>query len=208
MSSDPFDVPRPDPAILVSAKDGATQQLWFAGINIGLVASASALVAVLTAVEGALPDGWSGAIGSVSAVLLGLTFTAIGAAHFAKPEVFLGIVPPMGTWGGLWQVPAPGAERLQLSYEQYHTYWTGAAEAVGGLLLSASGLGLLPLFVQRLDAFLLLVLCMAVTPANIYMFTHDAQMAGAPPLKYPDSHVVRGALQVVLLAEFWKFAFH
>lgn len=208
MSTDPFDVPRPDPAILVAAKDGQQQQLWVAGISAGLVVSTSVLVTILSVVENALPGGWFSAAGNANAVPLGLIFAAIGAAHFAKKEVFLGIVPPRGTWGGLWQVPAPGASELKLSYEEYHTYWTGAAEIAGGLLLAASGFGLVGPAIQRLDAALLLVLCAAVTPANIYMFTHDAQMQGAPPLKYPDSHILRGVLQVVLLADFWKLAFH
>ena len=208
MNVDPFDVPRPDPAILVSAKEGSEQQLWVAGISAGLVVGTSVLVALLSVLENALPEGWFGTLGNANAVPLGLIFAAIGAAHFAKKEVFLGIVPPKGTWGGLWQVPAPGADELKLSYAEYHVYWTGAAEVGGGLLMAASGVGLLPIAVQRVDAFLLLLLCAAVTPANVYMFTHDTQMEGAPPLKYPDSHIVRGALQVVLLADFWKLAFH
>ena len=33
-------------------------------------------------------------------------------------------------------------------------------------------------------------------------------MVGAgPPLKYPDSHIVRAGVQVVLLGELWKLAF-
>ena len=130
-AKDPFDVPRPDPAILISAKDGDVQKLWFAGINAGLIVSSAVVVQILSAIESLLPEGWFGAVGNAGAVPLGLLFAAIGVSHFTMKETFLGIVPPKGTWGGLWQVPAPGAEELKLSYEEYHTYWTGAAE-VGG----------------------------------------------------------------------------
>lgn len=209
MGIDPFDVPRPDPAILISAKPSDEQKLWVGGMGVILIATTAATVSLLSAVESALPYGWFGTLGSAFSVPLGLIFAALGAAHFAKKETFLGIVPPPGTWGGLWGVPAPGAEELGLSYEEYHTYWTGACELAGGLILAASGLGLLPEAVQRLDASLLFLLTLAVTPANIYMATHDAQMdGGPPPMAYPDAHVFRGAIQAVLLGGFWKLAFH
>ena len=209
MQTDPFDVPRPDPTILISAKPPDEQKLWISGISGGLLVGTAVLVTILTAVEGALPPGWFGNLGNLGAVPVGLIFAALGAAHFAKKETFTSIVPPLGTWGGLWQVPAPGAEKLGLSYAEYHTSWSGVAELLGGLLLAASGLGLVPVAVQQLDAFLMLLLTLAITPANIYMATHDAQMSGGPPpMAYPDAHVFRGVIQVLLLAAFWKLAFH
>ena len=208
-TQDPFNVPRPDPAILISARPPDEQKLWIGGISAGLLVSTVLIVTLLSAVESALPAGWFGTLGNLGSVPLGLVFAALGAAHFAKKETFLGIVPPLGTWGGLWQVPAPGAENLGLSYAEYHTYWSGAAELLGGLLLAASGVGLVPVAVQQFDAFLMLLLTLAVTPANIYMATHDAQMEGGPPpMAYPDAHIFRGVIQAVLLADFWKLAFH
>jgi len=162
MTTDPFDVPRPDPSILVSAKGDEEQRLWFVGIGAGLVVGTAVLVALLSALEAALPENWFGALGNANAVPLGLVFAAIGVGHFTLSEAFLGIVPPRGTWGGLWQVPAPGADKLGWSYSEYHTYWTGAAEVASGVLLAASGVGLVPMAVQRVDAFLMLLLCVAV----------------------------------------------
>lgn len=88
-------------------------------------------------------------------------------------------------------------------YSEYHTYWSGVCEVGGGLLLILGGLNNAP----QIPAFLLFLLTAAVTPANIYMATHDIAPPGLPPIPYPLGHFYRGIMQCVLLAFFFKLAF-
>eukprot|EP00527_Entomoneis_sp_CCMP2396_P000663 CAMPEP_0198151748 /NCGR_PEP_ID=MMETSP1443-20131203/56959_1 /TAXON_ID=186043 /ORGANISM="Entomoneis sp., Strain CCMP2396" /LENGTH=279 /DNA_ID=CAMNT_0043817531 /DNA_START=29 /DNA_END=868 /DNA_ORIENTATION=- len=197
-------VERPDPAVLLSAQSESRQRFGFVAICITVAIGTYVTVDALDFVEWVLPDGYYELWRDFTwPVPLGLVYLAAGVAHFAMKESFLPMVPPLGTWGGLWQVPAPGADKLDLSYEEYHTYWTGVCEAGGGLLLIIGGLNQAP----QVPAFLLFLLTAAVTPANIYMATHDILPPGLPPVPYPLGHFYRGILQCVLLAFFYKLAF-
>lgn len=203
---------RADPATLVSALAPDAQRLAFGGICGGVLVGAAACAAVLGGAEAALPSGWFAAFRAAALpVPLGLVFAAAGAAHFALPDVFVPIVPPRGCWGGLWRVPAPGAEALGLSDAEYHCYWSGAAEFAGGLGLAAAGVGAVPVPVEA-PALALCALVAAITPANVYMYTHDVDMgggpAGPPPIPHPGGHYTRAAAQCVLLALLWNLAVH
>lgn len=195
-----MDVPRPDPSILLSSKGDVQQKLGVIAIGAGILGGTWVLSNTLQWINSISAGLLNSVLLFTTPIGLGLIFTALGVTHFVYKKEYAAIVPPPGTWGGLWNVPAPGADQLGLSYADYHVYWTGVAEIGGGLLLILGGLHAIPV---QVPAFLLFGLTMAVTPANIYMFTHDVPLTMGPPLRYPDDHIVRGLVQIVFLSVLW-----
>jgi uncharacterized membrane protein len=108
--------------------------------------------------------------------LLGLMFVAAGVNHFANPDFYVAIVPPY--------LPAP----LTL------VYVSGAAEVLLGVLL------LVPRF-QRVAAWGLIALLLAIFPANLHMALHPELFPEIPPV----SLWLRLPLQGVLIA--WAYLF-
>ena len=197
----------PDPSTLISAKDDTTQRLAFFAAFAALAVGTNLCVQLWHGPGEALlgAETFERIRGTVFPISFGLIFAIVGVLHFVFVENFARIVPPRGTWGGLWQVPAPFQKEFGIpSYEYYHSYWSGVAECVGGLWLLVGGLGYTTVTEPALLLFLLTV---GVTPANLYMFTHNAEPGGAVPrLAYPVGHIARFILQCGLLSNFWIMA--
>ena len=102
------------------------------------------------------------------------------------------------------------SEQLNLTYAQYHSFWTGIAEILVGtsLILTTSGVLGEQFNNPTIPAGLMYLLTLIVTPANIYMYTHNPVVPRIPPLPYPYGHVGRGVLQMALLAVFYKLTIH
>jgi uncharacterized membrane protein len=136
-----------------------------------------------------------------------LVYLVAGVTHFTVEEEYCNIYPPRGTWG-LWYLPGS---------PNFHVQWTGVAEILGGVGLLVGGAmdAWLPVYFSSPNivtaaglasdsAAALFLLTLAVTPSNIYMYTHGARlpMDGPPiPISF---HVVRGIFQVVLLAQLYQ----
>ncbi|MBB4089668.1 DoxX family protein [Salinibacter ruber] len=90
-----------------------------------------------------------------SVYLIALLFAAAGTAHFVRPSAFARIVPPY--------LPAPYAL----------VYVSGAAELLGALGVLVPGL-------RRYAGWGLLLLALAVFPANVHMALHPADFEGIP----------------------------
>lgn len=88
-------------------------------------------------------------------VLLAAAMVAAGTLHFADPEPFVRIVPPV------------------LPYGRALVYVSGFFEILGGI-------GLLPERTRRAASWGLIALYVAVFPANIYMAVADVRFAGLP----------------------------
>lgn len=141
------------------------------------------------------PGSWAGGIGAV--VFFGLLFVAAGWSHFKLPGEYESMMPEKGAWGGLWNLPGDAS---------WHVQWTGVAEILGGLGLLLSLLDpvseILP--VRPVSSLALFWLVVAVTPANIYMATHNAPGPGPKGTVLPiGGHLLRLVMQVALLTSLW-----
>ncbi|MBU6282870.1 DoxX family protein [bacterium] len=86
--------------------------------------------------------------------LMAFLYVLAGAMHFVRPEVYLPMMPP-------W---LPAHRELVLL--------SGAAEILLGLLL-------LPAATRRLAAWGVILLLVAVFPANLHVALHDVPLFGA-----------------------------
>jgi uncharacterized membrane protein len=111
-----------------------------------------------------------------------------------------------GAWG-FWYLPGTPS---------FHVYWTGVAEVLGGvgMAVGAAHLSFLPDWLLPASAFGLFLLTAAVTPSNMYMWSHNSpgptpeetleKSGGVISLQF---HLIRASLQVVLLSTFLGLAF-
>ena len=88
-----------------------------------------------------------------SCVLLAIFFIAAGALHFISPGPYLAIIPPF--------LP-----------------WPAALVLISGVAEIAGGSGLLWPRTRKIAALALIVLLIAVFPANIYAAIHGLQIGG------------------------------
>ena len=171
---------RPDPSILIAARPGPEQQDAVFAIAGGIVVGTFIFIQLLSGLENILPDGWFAAWRDYTwPEALGFIFGAAGVSHFTVKNAFCNIVPPYGCWGGLWRVPAPGAQALGFTYEEFHTYWSGIAEFCGGILLFGSGVGIFDTDPRVASALLGMLVSSSLIPAHHFIFvsnTSDSYM--------------------------------
>jgi uncharacterized membrane protein len=180
---------------------GAVQQLSeplqaavFASVFAALGAlTYASCTTVAPALESALPELF--AFSRSTWPLVGGTFVLAGVAHFLAHDAFCTMMPARGAWG-LWYLPGSPS---------FHVNWTGVAEVLGGagVILGDSAFP----GCREASALGLFALTIAVTPANLYMATHNAPGPGpAGTVIPPAGHAVRFLLQVWLLSVLWGLA--
>jgi hypothetical protein len=109
---------------------------------------------------------------------------------------FARIVPPYGTWGGLWITPAPFHQSMRISYEENHSYWTGIVEFEGDLWLfrpppmyQRHSYSLKHLLLRRL-----ICMCSCMMLVQVVMYRNCPKLVG---------HITRFTLPCGLLRNFW-----
>jgi len=133
--------------------------------------------------------------------LLGAIYVAAGLTHFTVQEEYENIYPSQGAWG-IWYLPGS---------KEFHVKWTGVAEILGGagLLVGGAFDAFAPVYdtcpniltsagIGSDAAAGLLLLTAAVTPSNIFMYTHGAKLPKDGPEVPVVGHFIRGVMQVVL----------
>jgi len=124
-------------------------------------------------------------------LILGILFILAGQSHFELKADYENIMPPLGTWG-FWSLPGSP------------TFWvtsSGVAEVFLGYLLMYGSFTSMFISTDVLNASALglFVLCVAITPANIYMYTHGARLPLSQPSPPVIFHYIRFAIQALLL---------
>jgi uncharacterized membrane protein len=113
---------------------------------------------------------------TLSRYLFATFFVGAGFMHFANPDFYLKIMPPYLPW------------HLELVYA------SGVAEILLGAMLMFNNL-------QRIAGWGLILLLVAVFPANIYVYQHQAELF---PEVSPLLHLLRLPLQgLLILWAFW-----
>uniref|UniRef100_A0A7S1Z6A4 Uncharacterized protein n=1 Tax=Trieres chinensis TaxID=1514140 RepID=A0A7S1Z6A4_TRICV len=185
----------------IDALPEVVQTATFFGIYAALFAATSAVSSALDATSKSMGlERWRiSVVETTLPLILGALYLTAGIGHFSSKGSFVDIYPPPGTWG-IWKLPGSA---------EFHVTWTGAAELLGGMGLIFGGLkdyildddddgSLIINLVKPASALSLFLLTVAVTPANIYMYTHGATMGDTGPLDL-SFHYVRFAVQAVLL---------
>jgi uncharacterized membrane protein len=149
---------------------------------------------VATAGPRSLRSGWSAQLRRSLRVAVHATQRRPAAPRLPFPAT-----PRRGAWG-LWYLPGSA---------EFHVEWTGVAEILGGLGLMIGSLPFdaVPAWLAPASAYGLCLLTAVVTPANVYMFTHNAP-GPLPKDKFLpwQGHVARGFMQAVLIATLWGIA--
>lgn len=115
--------------------------------------------------------------------VMGVVYIFAGVMHFVAPKAYVQIIPPV--------FPRP----LEL------VYLSGVAEIV-------LGIGVLIPQTRRRAAWGLVLLLLAIFPANVYMATSDVVIEGAPEFIQNPSETARWArlpLQAVLILWAWWY---